>query len=52
MNAALRDVRLRQIHEGAAMRPVGGSAADLGTLLMEDHGRFGRLTKELGFKAE
>jgi tripartite-type tricarboxylate transporter receptor subunit TctC len=52
VNAALRDVRLRQIYEGAAMRPVGGSAADLGKLLQEDHSRFGRLTKELGFKAE
>lgn len=52
VNTALRDARLREIYAGAAMRPVGGSAADLGKLLQQDHSRFGRLTKELGFKAE
>ena len=52
VNAALGDARLRVTYEGAAMRPVGGSAADLGKLLQSDYRRFGALTKELGFKAE
>ncbi len=52
VNAALGDARLRATYEGAAMRPVGGSAADLGKLLQGDYQRFGKLTKELGFKAE
>jgi tripartite-type tricarboxylate transporter receptor subunit TctC len=52
VNAALSDSRLRATYEGAAMRPVGGSAADLGQLLQSDYQRFGKLTRELGFKAE
>lgn len=52
VNAALADARLREVYAGAAMRPVGGSAANLGKLLDGDYQRFGKLTKELGFKAE
>jgi len=52
VNSALVDARLRASYEGVAMRPVGGSAADLARLLQDDYRRFGRLTKELGFKAE
>ena len=52
VNAALGDARLRATYEGAAMRPVGGSAADLGKLLQGDYQRFGKLTGELNFKAE
>ncbi|MGQ3297972.1 Bug family tripartite tricarboxylate transporter substrate binding protein [Reyranella sp.] len=51
-NTALRDPRLREIYAGVAMRPVGGTAQDLGALLRSDYRRFGTLTKELGFKAE
>ncbi|HQS14287.1 tripartite tricarboxylate transporter substrate binding protein [Reyranella sp.] len=52
VNTALRDPRLREIYAGVAMRPVGGTAQDLGALLQSDYRRFGILTKELGFKAE
>ena len=52
VNAALGDARLREIYAGAAMRPVAGSAHDLGVLLENDYRRFGTLTKELNFKAE
>lgn len=52
VNIALRDPRLREIYAGVAMRPVGGTAQDLGALLQSDYRRFGTLTKELGFKAE
>jgi len=52
VNTALRDPRLREIYAGVAMRPVGGTAQDLGALLQSDYRRFGTLTKELGFKAE
>lgn len=52
VNAALQDVRLREIYAGAAMRPVGGRAQDLDALLKNDYRRFGTLTRELNFKAE
>ncbi len=52
VNTALRDPRLREIYAGVAMRPVGGTAQDLDTLLKSDYRRFGTLTKELNFKAE
>lgn len=52
VNTALRDPRLREIYAGVAMRPVGGTAQDLDTLLKSDYRRFGMLTKELNFKAE
>jgi tripartite-type tricarboxylate transporter receptor subunit TctC len=52
VNTALRDARLRATYEGAAMQPVGGSAANLGRLLQDEYQRFGKLTKELNFKAE
>ena len=52
VNAALQEARLREIYAGAAMRPVAGSAHDLGVLLENDYRRFGTLTKELNFKAE
>lgn len=52
VNTALRDARLRAAYEGAAMRPVGGSAAELGALLHGEYQRFGQLTRELRFKAE
>lgn len=52
VNTALRDPRLREIYAGVAMRPVGGSARELGALLQNDYRRFGTLTKELNFKAE
>lgn len=52
VNTALRDPRLREIYAGVAMRPVGGSARELGALLHDDYRRFGTLTKELNFKAE
>ncbi len=45
VNVALGDARLRATYEGAAMRPVGGSAADLGKLLRGDYQRFGKLTR-------
>ena len=51
-NLALGDVRLRATYNGAAMRPVGGSADDLRKLLQADYQRYGKLIKELGFKAE
>jgi tripartite-type tricarboxylate transporter receptor subunit TctC len=52
VNTALRDPRLREIYAGVAMRPVGGTAQDLDTLLKSDYRRFGTLTKGLNFKAE
>ena len=52
VNTALRDPRLREIYAGVAMRPVGGTAQELGTLLQGEYRRFGTLTKELNFKAE
>jgi tripartite-type tricarboxylate transporter receptor subunit TctC len=52
VNTALRDARLRAAYESAAMRPVGGSAAELGALLQGEYRRFGQLTRELRFKAE
>jgi tripartite-type tricarboxylate transporter receptor subunit TctC len=52
VNTALRDARLRAAYESAAMRPVGGSAGELGALLQGEYRRFGQLTRELRFKAE